>query len=48
MSFPTILSVTDSNMNYAGLLLSAVIVRALLDWIISDCKRFKIPVMQEL
>jgi choline transport protein len=48
MPFPTMLPVTGSNMNYAGPLLGAIIIAALLDWIISGHKRFKIPVPQKL
>ena len=44
MPFPTNLPVTASNMNYAGPLLGAVIIGALLDWIISGRKRFQMPV----
>ena len=46
--FPTELPVTGNNMNYAGPLLGAIIIAALLDWIISGHKRFKIPVPQKL
>jgi len=46
--FPTELPVTGSNMNYAGPLLGALIIAALLDWTISGHKRFKIPVAQTL
>jgi LPXTG-motif cell wall-anchored protein len=43
MPFPQLLPVTGSNMNYAGPLLGAVILGALLDWIISGHKRFQVP-----
>jgi choline transport protein len=46
MPFPTMLPVTGSNMNYAGPLLSTVIVGALVDWTFSGHKRFKVPVAQ--
>lgn len=46
MPFPTELPVTGSNMNYAGPLLGALIIGALLDWVISGRKRFKIPVLR--
>jgi len=44
MPFPQILPVTASNMNYAGPLLGAVILGALLDWVISGRKRSQVPV----
>jgi len=47
MPFPQMLPVTGSNMNYAGPLMGAVIVGALLDWIISGHKRFKVPVVRK-
>jgi hypothetical protein len=48
MPFPTVLPVTGSNMNYAGPLLGALIIGALLDWTINGRKRFKIPVPPKL
>lgn len=48
MPFPQMLPVTGSNMNYAGPLLGAVILGALLDWVISGRKRFKVPVAPEM
>jgi choline transport protein len=48
MPFPTILPVTGSNMNYAGLVFGIVVIGALLDWIISGHKRFEMPVIQNL
>ncbi|KAF2192733.1 amino acid transporter [Zopfia rhizophila CBS 207.26] len=47
MPFPTALPVDGLNMNYAGPLVGAVIVGALLDWIISGRKRFQIPVVRQ-
>jgi LPXTG-motif cell wall-anchored protein len=47
MPFPQILPVTGSNMNYAGPLFGAVILGALLDWLISGRKRFQVPVSPE-
>ncbi|KAF2185768.1 amino acid transporter [Zopfia rhizophila CBS 207.26] len=44
MPFPTILPVTGTNMNYAGPLVGAVIIGALVDWCISGRKRFQVPV----
>lgn len=43
MPFPQELPVTGSNMNYAGPIFGAVIIGALLDWVISGHKRFKVP-----
>jgi hypothetical protein len=48
MPFPQMLPVTGKNMNYAGPLLGAVIVGALLDWLIGGRKRFQVPVAREL
>jgi choline transport protein len=48
MPFPQILPVTGSNMNYAGPLLGAVILGALLDWLIGGRKRFKAPVAPKM
>jgi choline transport protein len=42
MPFPQILPVTGSNMNYAGPLLGAVIVGALVDFMIGGRKRFQV------
>ncbi|KAF2467217.1 amino acid transporter [Lindgomyces ingoldianus] len=47
MPFPTFLPVDGINMNYAGPLVGAVIVGALLDWIISGRKRFQVPVVRQ-
>ena len=46
MPFPTMLPVKGSNMNYAGPLMGAIIVGALLDWVISGHKRFKVPLLR--
>lgn len=43
MPLPTILPVDANNMNYAGPLFAAVILGALLDWVISGRKRFEVP-----
>lgn len=43
MSFPTILPVTGSNMNYAGPVFLAVVFGALGDWVVSGHRRFQIP-----
>jgi choline transport protein len=44
MPFPPFLPVTGSNMNYAGPIVGAIILFALLDWCISGRKRFEVPV----
>jgi choline transport protein len=44
MPFPTVLPVTAKNFNYAGPLLGAVIIGALVDWMLGGHKRFKVPV----
>ena len=44
MPFPQELPVSGTNMNYAGPLFGAVILIALLDWVISGHKRFEVPV----
>lgn len=46
MPFPTMRPVTAINMNYAGPLVAAVVLGALLDWIFSGRKRFQIPVLR--
>ena len=43
LPFPAIVPVTGVNMNYAGPLMGAVILWALLDWVISGRKRWKAP-----
>lgn len=47
LPFPPVLPVTALNMNYAGPVMIAVIIIALLDWAISGHKRFSVPVMKE-
>ncbi|ERF75937.1 hypothetical protein EPUS_01303 [Endocarpon pusillum Z07020] len=47
LPFPPVLPVTALNMNYAGPVMIAVIIIALLDWVISGHKRFSVPVMKE-
>jgi choline transport protein len=44
MPFPGSLPVNGSNMNYAGPIVGAVIVAAVLDWCINGRKRFRVPV----
>jgi choline transport protein len=44
MPFPQVLPVTKDNMNYAGPLLGAVIIGAVIDWFINGKKRFNVPV----
>lgn len=44
MPFPTVLPVDRLNFNYAGPIVGAVIIGALLDWCISGRKRFQVPV----
>ena len=46
MPFPTFLPVDSINMNYAGPIVGAVILGALLDWCITGKRRFRIPVAQ--
>ena len=46
MPFPTFLPVDSINMNYAGPIVGAVILGALLDWWITGKRRFRIPVAQ--
>jgi len=48
MPFPQLLPVTGSNMNYAGPIIGAIILGALLDWFISGHKRFKVPVAPQV
>ena len=43
MPFPQELPVTGSNMNYAGPILGAVLVGAVVDYAISGRKRFQVP-----
>jgi len=42
--FPSVVPVNKDTMNYAGPMMGAVIVGALLDWCISGRKRFQVPV----
>lgn len=44
MPFPQMLPVNKDNMNYAGPILGAVIMGALLDWVLNGRKRFQIPI----
>ena len=44
MPLPPILPATGSNMNYAGPLVGAIILFALMDWCFSGRKRFEVPV----
>jgi choline transport protein len=48
MPFPTELPVTGSNMNYAGPILLAVIIGAVVDWCISGRTRFEFPVARHI
>lgn len=48
MPFPQQLPVNSSNMNYAGPIIGAIILGALLDWFISGHKRFKVPVAPQI
>lgn len=47
MPFPTFLPVNSVNMNYAGPIVGAVILGALLDWCITGRKRFHVPVARQ-
>ena len=44
MPFPAFLPVDSVNMNYAGPIVAAVILGALVDWVISGRIRFQVPV----
>jgi len=48
MPFPILLPVTASNMNYASPVLILIIIGALVDWVISGHRRFKVPVAQPI
>jgi amino acid transporter len=48
MPFPTILPVSGTTMNYAGPLVGAVVLGALLDWIISGRNRFQTPTLRQI
>lgn len=43
LPFPSMLPVTAKNFNYAGPIMAAVLIAALLDWFISGHKRFQVP-----
>ena len=43
LPFPAMLPVTAANFNYAGPIMFAVIVIALIDWFVSGHKRFQVP-----
>ena len=47
LPFPPILPVTKSNMNYAGPVMLAVIIIALIHWAYSGHKTFSVPVPRE-
>lgn len=44
MPFPSVLPVDAVNMNYAGPIVGAVVVAAMLDWCLFGKKRFRVPV----
>ena len=44
LPFPPLMPVTGVNMNYAGPIMGAVLIFALLDWCVTGRKRFKAPV----
>ena len=44
LPFPYIVPVTGSNMNYGGPVMAAVILWALVDWLVSGRKRWKAPI----
>jgi choline transport protein len=46
MLFPAFLPVDSVNMNYAGPIVGAVILGALLDWVISGRTRFQVPLVR--
>lgn len=43
VALPTIMSMFAINMNYASSLILAMAMLALVDWVVSGKKRFKIP-----
>jgi choline transport protein len=43
LPFPPFLPVTGENMNYAGPIMAAVLIAAVLDWLITGKTRFKVP-----
>lgn len=48
MPLPTVLPVSANDMNYAGPLLGAVILGALIDWCVSARSRFQVPVVKTM
>lgn len=48
MPFPQVLPVTANNFNYAGPILGAVILGAIVDYAINGRKRFEVPVRSKL
>mgnify|MGYP004502780569 CR=1 FL=1 len=48
MPFPAFLPVDSVNMNYAGPIVGAVVLGALVDWCISGRKRFQIPIARRV
>lgn len=46
MPFPSFLPVDSASMNYAGPIVGAIILGALVDWCISGRKRFQVPIMR--
>ena len=43
MPFPQVLPITKDNVNFAGLLLGAVIVGVMIHWVVGGHKRFEVP-----
>lgn len=44
LPWPSVVPVTAATMNYGGPVMGAVIIFALLDWVIGGRKRFQVPV----
>lgn len=44
LPFPPFLPVTGENMNYAGPIMAAVLIAAVVDWLITGKTRFKVPI----